>query len=368
MCSRRPTYRRCWRSCGCLVRTSSCSRREPVLDPRRGAGRAVDRRLRARQPGLEELARRRVAALPEPSCRVARHCGNADRRAAAASVSSCRLACAAGPRLRTAAAPVLCTPHRRAVAAASLVAGAMAAIGGTALRARLHDRVERRAGRGRARPLMRPGGEVSILRRSSRSAAAVAPARQRMLLVSPDTGVAHLAKLAGVPSVTLFRPGAAGSTVPEAAGPGMRNRRKREQSWRRRHLTSTSSRACGHSSAHATAPAAGATASPLERRARLLASPAECPETRATLARASYAADCPADVRGSCKRHAARRALRMRGMALGWRDRARCNASARAGARRNCRRGRPAAMRKACDGYNRGARFVRLSGRAPSLQ
>ena len=188
------------------------ARRQPLRVARGGDARALDRRVRRRPAGDQELAgrpaRRRTRAATGRVGRPRRATGRRRRPRAVSRRAN-------GPRRRAA-------PSRRRARPTRCC---------TSARARRSSNGRRRAGssspsgshaRGIA-PVWSAGRGEDALVDGMRPAAALSrrsPAasisrncgtcsRGAQLLVAPDTGVAHLGRIVGVPTVALFGPGSA---------------------------------------------------------------------------------------------------------------------------------------------------------------
>ena len=175
---------------------------------------ALDRRVRRRPERAQELARRRAAArIRTRPPRGATWSPTLARRARARAVR----AAATGPRpprrLSTCAAAALCRAARRRAARRSSMwprgpLGARSPSGSPRAGSRRCGRPA--AARRRSCDACDPGRRYASYAGTPRPAAAVAPVRERARCwSSPDTGVAHLARVAGAPTVTLFGPGSA---------------------------------------------------------------------------------------------------------------------------------------------------------------
>ena len=175
-----------------------------------GAGQPLDRRLRRRPARAQELAGRRVPVVPGRRGGVGRHRRDADRRPSSGALPRCRLAGAsrAGHGAARTSRTQCCTsaPARRSSSGTPS--------DGARWRRRSRSRVSSRYGRqDAARKRSSPPA-------TARVAIAASPARSRSaqlwhlvagasLLVAPDTGVAHLGRVVGTPTVALFGPGSA---------------------------------------------------------------------------------------------------------------------------------------------------------------
>ena len=106
-------------------------------------------------------------------------------------------------------APLRGAARRRELAAQAMGAGALARARRCARRARHRAGVVGGRGRGATRRRMRSRRSATRRLRAARPRADVASARRCALLVAPDTGIAHLGRIVGVPTVALFGPGSA---------------------------------------------------------------------------------------------------------------------------------------------------------------
>ena len=202
----RDADRRCSRSAASISRSSPRDNRLSWLA--RALGRALDRRLRRRQPAVQGLARRRAAPVSGHADGVGRSRRRTGRRAGARAVSRRRLARAARGSVCAARRAVLRAARgcqhaaeamaRRALARAGRAPRARRATRSCCRRAPARRRCSTRSIPARTWP--RYPGTLSLPQLWHLLAGAA-------LLVCPDTGIAHLARLVGVPTVALFGPG-----------------------------------------------------------------------------------------------------------------------------------------------------------------
>ncbi len=185
------------------------SRRQPPAVARPRARRRLDRRLCRRQPRLEGLAGRRAAHLPGRADGLGRPVCPPRRRHGAGAVSAQRLAAAAGGQLPS-PAPTL----RRAARGGELALKHWPSRRWRQLGKRLRDAgysVALSTGPGEAALLdpIDPSGNWTRYAGTLSLAELWHLFADAELLVCPDTGVAHLARIVGVPAVVLYGPGSA---------------------------------------------------------------------------------------------------------------------------------------------------------------
>ena len=204
---RRPSLSPLWRERG--FRSRVHSGRQPHELARPGAGRALDRRFCRRSSAEQELAGRRAVGVSEPSCRLGRHGSRLDRRPAPGRLSPRGLAGAARQCHRARARAALRGATRwRQHATQAMGRRALGNAGAALVGARASNRCgPRRA----SEAAIVHACDPQARHRSFAGALSLPQIWQLIagaaLLVSPDTGIAHLGRIVGTPTVALFGPG-----------------------------------------------------------------------------------------------------------------------------------------------------------------